>query len=172
MAIVLGDLGGIEEECEEDLAKALISNHHQESLWRTPQIITSGWEFNTVIALTDSQRNLLNFDYSSTASIETLSGSDSDIIIENGGKLDAIKGLFKFKNVKIITKPNTTLFLRIVVNYHFDLFFKSAVKNSSQNKDLSIETNMKLFVRPCWRGETLMPDFTCKKCEQGKIMEN
>ena len=127
-------------------------------------------EFNTTLALTDSQLNLLLFDNFSSASIEKDQiYNDSELVIENA-RSDCNSGIFKFKNVKVTLTPNSTPIFKITVNYDINLFFSSTPENTTRdlNKLLTLESNMKLFVRPCIRGEILMPDNSCHKCERGK----
>ena len=100
--IVLGN-----SEIDHDIARGLIKDNYHKLLWEEPQVIVSGWEFNTSLALTDSQLNLLNFDEFSRASLQSASDSVDKLIIENPNA-DCSKGLFKFKNVKIITNPNSS----------------------------------------------------------------
>ena len=74
------------------------------------------------------------------------------------------------ENIKIIAKPDSTVVLGVSVDCKNDTFFKSTNPNMVIKYDGSfrIETKIKFFVRPCIRGEILMPDNTCYFCKQGK----
>ena len=147
-------------------------NNNEDYFLKNPQVITSGWEFNITLALTDSKLNLLVFDNFSRASIvqdrKASEPNASKYIIIEKAEANCLKGIFKFQNMKIIATPNSTYDFIIKVNYGSDLFFKSKLSDLN-NTNLMFEKKMRLFVRPCQRGEILTVDETCHKCEQGKI---
>ena len=176
--ILLGDSARLEGETEEESARRLIKDNINEFLWAVPQIITSGKEFNTTLTIVDSQLNYLIFDNFSRASLTydynatNKTESESENIVIEKNQAISLKGLFNFINLKIITKPNTTIILKITINREKDLLFQSTPSNSQinskkNNEKLTVVSRMKLFVRPCLRGEILMPDFTCYLCLRG-----
>jgi predicted outer membrane repeat protein len=209
--VVLGDLLSQNGETEEDATRRLIRENINEHMWETPQIVTSGKEFNTTLTLIDAQFNYLVFDDYSRASLshdfnntsqedinanasaknttnssannsidssanssakDFAKNSTNDLVIESG-QATSSKGLFKFNNVKIITNPNTTIFLKITINCERTLFFISSPPNSELYSDkydgtLTFEARLKLFVRPCLKGEILKPDYSCYFCQEGK----
>ena len=56
------------------------------------------------------------------------------------------------------------------MNYGSDLLFNST-PNSSSSEDkklMTLKAEMKLFIRPCLRGEILIEDESCFKCGASK----
>jgi predicted outer membrane repeat protein len=179
--LCLGDIISQNGE-EEDVIRRLIKENISEKLWEQPQVITSGKEFNTSLIIIDIQLNYLVFDDSSRATINPdvnntihefpqADSSTENLVIERA-QATSSKGVFRFKNVKIINRPNTTITLRITIALQ-DLFFKSSPPVSDFNSEIydgrvNLVAQLKLFVRPCLRGELLIPDYTCYFCSEGK----
>jgi predicted outer membrane repeat protein len=178
----LGDNLTENDENIKERVRELIKKNYDEHLWSEPQVITSGNEFNTTIIVIDDQQNLLVFDNYSRASLDYDINNDykedpqSKTIYENlvieKAQVTSTKGLFRFSNVKIINRPNTTIILNINIALKRDLFFKSTPPPSRKNSEtydgtLNLVSKIKLFVRPCLRGELLNLDYTCFSCKKG-----
>jgi hypothetical protein len=115
----------------------------------------------------------LTQEYNLTNQDDPLANNLNENIMIDKNQATSSKGLFKFINMKIITKPNSSINLKIIIYREKDFFFQSTPSNSeidwnNYSNRLTLVSQVKFFVRPCIRGEILMPDYSCHICNKGK----
>ena len=123
--------------------------------------VVSGTPLSFNINITDANGQLYSAENSATAAFLHFGYMAENDVSLLGSEAVANGGVFNFTGFTIITQPNSTIEIELVVN----------IRTETSTVDFTTENFMiEVYVRPCRPGEAFTPEGKCEVCPSGTYL--